>query len=68
MFPHVLLMVCGINMAVYCHAAQKRKGADRPTSELLHCRQGSDSALLLHNNQRKDTKNILTPIWSFTFL
>lgn len=25
MFPHVLLMGCGINMAVYCYAAQKEK-------------------------------------------
>lgn len=48
MFPHVLLMACGINMAVYCYAAQKEKwqaglclnvpAADKDLTARLYCR------------------------------
>lgn len=48
MFPHVLLMACGINMAVYCYAAQKEKwqaglclngpAADNDLTAHFHCK------------------------------
>lgn len=64
MLPHVLLMVCGINVAVYCYAAQKEK---RQTGLCLRFpTAGKD--LTVHNNQGKATKTVLAPIWAFSFL
>lgn len=68
MFPHVLLMGCGINMAVYCYAAQKEKWQtglclNFPTA-------GKDLTVHFHCTitREKTPEPNLTPIWSFTFL